>query len=81
VTSGGMTGQSANITPDATGIMGWSATDIATVITTAKYKANSAKTICGMRANAMTTADATDIGTYLVSIPAAANTVTKVCGP
>jgi hypothetical protein len=80
-TSGGMTGQSANLTPDATGLMGWSATDIATVITTGKYKANASHSICGMRAVGLSDTDATDVGTYLLGIPAASNQVTKVCTP
>jgi hypothetical protein len=78
ITSGTSMGQSANITPDATGIMGWTAADVAAVVTTGKYKSNG-NTMCGMRANGMTTADATDIGTYLLGIPAVANPVTKVC--
>ena len=70
--------QTSNLTPDATGIMGYNATQVATAITTAKDK-NSA-TICGMRALAnMTTSDATDIGTYLLGIPPVANAITATC--
>jgi Cytochrome c len=70
--------QTSNLTPDATGIMGWNATQVATAITTAKD--NNAVAICGMRALAnMTTADATDIGTYLLGIPPVANTITMTC--
>jgi cytochrome c551/c552 len=70
--------QSSNLTPDATGIMGWTATQVATAITTAKD--NTGATICGMRAlGSMTTSDATDIGTYLLGIPAVANTITMTC--
>ena len=55
--------------PDATGLMTWNVSQVATAITTAKDKNNVA--ICGMRALAnMTASDAIDIGTYLLSIPA-----------
>ena len=70
--------QTSNLTPDVTGIMGYTAAQVATAITTAKDK-NSA-TICGMRALAnMTTSDATDIGTYLLGIPAVTNAITMTC--
>ena len=70
--------QSSNLTPDTTGIMGWTATQVATAITTAKD--NTGATICGMRALAnMTTSDATDIGTYLLGIPPVANAITMTC--
>ena len=70
--------QTSNLTPDATGIMGWTAAQVATAITAAKD--DTGATICGMRALAnMTTADATDIGTYLLGIPAVANTITMTC--
>ncbi|HEY5088343.1 MAG TPA: hypothetical protein VIK30_00155 [Polyangia bacterium] len=70
--------QTSNLTPDATGIMGWTTTQVATAITTAKD--NTGATICGMRAlGNMTTSDATDIGTYLLGIPAVANTITMTC--
>jgi hypothetical protein len=70
--------QTSNLTPDATGIMGWNATQVATAITTAKD--NNSVSICGMRALPnMTTADATDIGTYLLGIPAVANAITMTC--
>ena len=53
--------QTSNLTPDATGIMGWTAAQVATAITTAKD--NTLAPICGMRALAsMTPSDATDIG-------------------
>ena len=70
--------QTSNLTPDATGIMGWTATQVATAITTAKD--NTGATICGMRAlGNMTTSDATDIGSYLLGIPSVANTITMTC--
>ena len=70
--------QTGNLTPDATGIMGWTAAQVATAITTDKD--NTGTTICGMRALAnMTTSDATDIGSYLLGIPAVANAITMTC--
>jgi mono/diheme cytochrome c family protein len=70
--------QTSNLTPDATGLMTWNVSQIATAITTGKDK--SGATICGMRALAnMTQSDAIDIGTYLLSIPAAANAITMTC--
>jgi len=70
--------ETSNLTPDATGIQAYNATQVATAITTAKDRTG--KTICGMRALAnMTTSDATDIGTYLLAIPAVSNTITMTC--
>ncbi len=70
--------QTSNLTPDATGLMTWNVSQIATAITTAKDK--NGATICGMRALAnMTTSDAIDIGSYLLGIPAVANTITMTC--
>jgi cytochrome c5 len=70
--------QTSNLTPDATGLMTWNVSQIATAITTAKDKTGA--TICGMRALAnMTTSDAIDIGTYLLGIPAVANAITMTC--
>jgi mono/diheme cytochrome c family protein len=70
--------QTSNLTPDVTGIMGYTAAQVATAITTAKDK--NTTTICGMRALAnMTTSDATDIGTYLLGIPAVTNAITMTC--
>jgi len=70
--------QTSNLTPDATGIMAWSAAQVATAITTDKDI--NGITICGMRALAnMTLSDATDIGTYLVTIPPVANPITQTC--
>jgi hypothetical protein len=67
--------QSANLTPDKTGVMGWTATDLVTAIKMAKDKMG--KTLCApMRANAVITGDdATAIADYLLSLPAAANTI------
>jgi hypothetical protein len=60
---------SANLTPDATGIKDWSATDLVNAIKMAKDKMN--KTLCSpMRGNAIITpADATAIADYLLNIP------------
>ncbi len=70
--------QSSNLTPDATGIMGWSAVDITMAIKQDKNK--TCKTICGMRGLAsMTDSDANDIAAYLMGIPAVANTITMLC--
>jgi mono/diheme cytochrome c family protein len=75
VDGGIMSFQSANLTPDATGIKDWTAADLVTAITTAKDKAG--KTLCSpMRANAaITTNDATAIADYLLSLVPVANTI------
>jgi mono/diheme cytochrome c family protein len=78
VNSTSKTVQTSNLTRDATGLMNWDVTQVATAITAGKD--NTGATICGMRALAnMTQSDATDIGTYLLSIPAVANTITMTC--
>jgi mono/diheme cytochrome c family protein len=70
--------ETSNLTPDATGLMTWSVSQVAAAITTAKDK--NGATICGMRALAnMTSSDAIDIGTYLLGIPAVANAITMTC--
>lgn len=71
--------QSANLTPDMTGIMGWTAMDVTTAIKMAKDKMG--KTLCApMRANtAITDGDATAIADYLLSLPPAAHMITA-CG-
>jgi len=70
--------ETSNLTPDATGIQAYNASQVATAITTAKDRTG--KSICGMRALAnMTASDATDIGTYLLAIPAVSNTITMTC--
>jgi hypothetical protein len=75
---GTKTVQSANLTPDATGLMSWNVSQIATAITAGKDK--NGATICGMRALGMLNpSDATDIGSYLLSIPPVANTITMTC--
>ncbi len=75
---GGATVQSSNLTPDATGIMGWSAAELTMAIKQDKNK--SCKPICGMRGLAnMTDADANDIAAYLMGIPAVPNAITMLC--
>ena len=70
--------QTSNLTPDATGLMSWNVSQIATAITAGKDK--NGATICGMRALAnMSSSDAIDIGTYLLGIPAVANAITMTC--
>ena len=70
--------QTSNLTPDATGLMSWNVSQIATAITAGKDK--NGATICGMRALAnMSTSDAIDIGSYLLGIPAVANAITMTC--
>ena len=67
---------SANLTPDATGLGGWSAMQILTAIRTAKDRVGAS--LCApMRANtAINEADATAIADYLMSLPAVSNAVT-----
>jgi hypothetical protein len=70
--------QSANLTPDATGLMGWNVSEIATAITTDIDK--NGATICGMRALAnLNLSDAIDIGSYLASIPPVPSSLTMTC--
>ena len=65
---------SPNITPDVTGISGWTADDVATALKVGKNKAN--VTLCGSMPAAakgyggLTDADAHAIGVYLTTIPA-----------
>jgi mono/diheme cytochrome c family protein len=65
---------SPNITPDVTGISGWTADDVATALKVGKNKAN--VTLCGSMPSAakgyggLTDADAHAIGVYLTTIPA-----------
>jgi mono/diheme cytochrome c family protein len=68
--------ESANLTPDMTGLSGWTAAEVVTAIKTAKDRMG--KTLCApMRANAaISDADATAIAHYLLSIPAVAHKVT-----
>jgi mono/diheme cytochrome c family protein len=77
VMSNGMTVMfdSANLTPDSSGLAGWTAPNIVTAIKTAKDRMG--KTLCApMRANAaISEADATAIGDYLLSIPPVAHPV------
>lgn len=63
----------ANLTPDATGIGGWSANDVATVLLT--YTAKGTTTpLCNMpRYTGLTPEDALAIGHYLTTIPAVEN--------
>jgi mono/diheme cytochrome c family protein len=69
---------SANLTPDTTGILGYTADDIKTVIKTGK-NGQGAMLCAPMRAfPAMTDQDATDIGSYVLAIPAA-KSQTKAC--
>jgi cytochrome c551/c552 len=70
--------ESANLTPDSTGLSGWTPAQIVTAITAGTD--NMSRTICGMRKNAaITTQDAMDIATYLQAIPAVANAPSPTC--
>jgi hypothetical protein len=66
-----------NITPDATGLSGWTANDIATALKAGTNKAGA--TLCGSMPSAakgyggFTDADAHAVGVYLTTIPAVAN--------
>ncbi len=66
-----------NITPDATGLSGWTAADIATALQEGTDKSNVA--LCGSMPSAskgyggLTDEDAYAIGVYITTIPAAAN--------
>jgi hypothetical protein len=69
---------SVNLTPDATGLKGWSVQDIVTALKTNKDK-TSGQELCRThpggadRIGAMTDADLTDIATYLHSLPPVKN--------
>jgi mono/diheme cytochrome c family protein len=70
--------QTANVTPDATGIMGLTVPELTAEIKTAKDKMG--RMLCApMRAFPLTDADATDIATYLLAIPPVANARTMTC--
>ena len=69
---------SANLTPDVTGLEGWTAPQIQTAIQTAKDK--QARSICGMRAlGTIANQDALDIAAYLQAIPPVSNAITMTC--
>jgi hypothetical protein len=70
--------ESANLTPDSTGLAAYTAAQISTSVTAAKDKMSRA--ICGMRANTgISAADATDLANYLQSIPAVNNPTGGTC--
>jgi mono/diheme cytochrome c family protein len=71
--------QSANLTPDMTGLKGWSTAQIVTALKTGKDEKGNM--ICSpMRTYpTMTDADATDIASYLLALPPAANAITMTC--
>jgi hypothetical protein len=70
--------QSANLTPDMTGIMGWTPADVVTAVKMGKDKMG--RMLCApMRQFPLTDADATDIASYLLSIPPVANARTMTC--
>lgn len=66
-----------NITPDATGIMGWTAADVATALKAGTNKSGAA--LCGSMPwgskgyGGLTDADARAIGVYLTTIPGVSN--------
>ncbi|HVU51168.1 MAG TPA: c-type cytochrome [Polyangia bacterium] len=77
-TSKALVVESANLTPDSTGLATWTAGQIELAVTKAQDKMS--RGICGMRANASITAqDAADIAAYLQSIPAAVNNTGLSC--
>jgi mono/diheme cytochrome c family protein len=71
--------QSANLTPDTTGLATWTVDQIVTAIRMGKDEAG--RTICSpMRPfPSMTAADAKDIASYLKGIPAKVNAITETC--
>jgi cytochrome c553 len=70
--------ESANLTPDSTGLASYSTAQIATSVTAAKDKMSRA--ICGMRSNSgISATDATDLANYLQSIPAVTNATGGTC--
>lgn len=69
-----------NLTPDATGIAGWTAADVANVLLTSTAK-DSGVPICSMPKYAgLTPEDALAIGNYLTTIPAVENLNTTLSG-
>ena len=73
-----VTVETANLTPDSTGLSTWSAAQITAAVQKAQDKMS--RTICGMRANAGISAqDAMDVAAYLQSIPAVANATGLSC--
>jgi hypothetical protein len=67
-----------NITPDVTGIQGWSAADIAQAVKSNMEK-QSARILCApmtggpMKMGGMAVSDLKDIGTYISTLPPIAN--------
>jgi mono/diheme cytochrome c family protein len=70
--------QTPNLTPDATGIMGWTTADLVRAMNMNMDRMG--RTFCAnMRAFPLTASDATDIASYLLSIPPVANMRTMTC--
>jgi hypothetical protein len=70
--------ESANLTPDSTGIMSYSQAQLTTAVQGAKDKMS--RSICGMRANSGISAqDAMDLAGYLLSIPPVSNATGLTC--
>jgi hypothetical protein len=78
-TVGAMKVYSVNLTPDDTGLKGWSAAGIVKVIKMGLDR-NGARICSPMRAlPGMTDQDATDIANYLLSLPPKANMIPMQC--
>jgi len=70
--------QSPNLTPDATGIMGWTNMDLVTAMKMAKDRMG--RMLCPpMRAFPLSDSDAADIASYLLSLPPVMNMRTMTC--
>jgi hypothetical protein len=62
-----------NITPDATGIQGWAATDVVNLLKTSLPKGSTAP-VCNMPSySGLTDIDALAIGLYITTIPSVSN--------
>jgi mono/diheme cytochrome c family protein len=70
--------ESANLTPDVTGLAAWTPAQITNAISKAQDQMG--RPICGMRAfGGLLPSDVSDIVNYLQAIPAASNPITMTC--
>jgi hypothetical protein len=70
--------ESANLTPDVTGLAAWTPAQITNAISKAQDQMG--RPICGMRAfGGLLPSDVSDIVNYLQAIPAQTNTITMTC--
>jgi hypothetical protein len=80
VTVSGTQVESSNLTPDSTGIMGWTTDQLANAVLNATDdRVTPAKALCGMRGVAMSQSDADDVATYLLGLTPVVHATSSTC--